>query len=89
MLGYLTRKFLGLIITLILVSLAVFLVLRLLPGDPAQIILGTGASPESLARLRTKLGLNRPLYSQYINWIKGLLTGNLGESIFYKKASAT
>ncbi|MFW6005963.1 MAG: ABC transporter permease [Candidatus Bipolaricaulota bacterium] len=86
MFGYLTRKFTGLVLTLILVSLAIFLVLRLLPGDPAQLVLGINASPESLAKLRAELNLNKPLQVQYINWIKGLLTGNLGDSIFYEKS---
>ncbi|MCF7890848.1 ABC transporter permease [Candidatus Bipolaricaulota bacterium] len=84
--GYVTRKFIELIITLVLVSLAIFLVLRLLPGDPAQIVLGINASPESLARLRAELGLDKPLHVQYLNWLRGLLTGDLGNSIFYEKS---
>ncbi|MBS3735935.1 MAG: ABC transporter permease [Candidatus Bipolaricaulota bacterium] len=86
MFGYLTRKFTALVLTLILVSLAIFLVLRFLPGDPAQLVLGINASPESLAQLRSELGLNEPLHVQYLNWMKGLLTGNLGDSIFYEKS---
>ncbi len=87
MLGYyVSRKILELVLTLILVSLAIFLVLRLLPGDPAQLVLGMNASPESLARLRAELGLDQPLHFQYLTWLKGLLTGNLGESIFYEKS---
>jgi len=86
MLGYVTRKIIELILTLLLVSLAVFLVLRLIPGDPAQLILGINASPESLARLRAELGLDKPVGIQYWNWLKGLAGGNLGNSIFYEKS---
>lgn len=84
--GYVTRKLLELVLTLIVVSLAIFLVLRLLPGDPAQLVLGINASPESLAKLRAQLGLNKPVHIQYINWIRGLLTGDMGDSIFYEKS---
>ncbi|MBS3788687.1 ABC transporter permease [Candidatus Bipolaricaulota bacterium] len=86
MIGYITRKFIALVLTLVLVSLVIFLVLRLLPGDPAQLVLGINASPESLSRLRAQLGLNKPLHLQYIDWLRGLLTGNLGNSIFYEKS---
>lgn len=86
MTAYVTRKILGLAITLLLVSLVVFIVLRLLPGDPAQLILGINASPGSLARLREELGLNKPIHVQYFNWLRGLLTGNMGHSIFYEKS---
>ena len=85
MLGYVTRKLLELALTLLLVSLAVFLVLRLLPGDPAQLVLGVNASPESLARLRSEMGLNKPVHLQYLSWLKGLFTGDMGDSIFYDK----
>jgi len=85
MFGYATRKLLELVLTLLLVSLAVFLVLRLLPGDPAQLVLGVNASPESLARLRSEMGLNKPVHFQYLSWLKGLFTGDMGDSIFYDR----
>ena len=83
MAAYLARRFAGLILALILVSLLIFLVMRVIPGDPAQIILGTEADPASLQALRERLGLNESLPIQYGRWISGLLTGRLGESIRY------
>jgi peptide/nickel transport system permease protein len=72
-----------LIVALVLISLLVFLAIRVVPGDPAQIMLGTEADPASLHALRERLGLNEPFYVQYGTWINGLLTGRLGESIRY------
>jgi len=83
--AYLGRRFIGLIVALVLVSLLVFLAIRVVPGDPAQIMLGTEADPTSLHALRERLGLNEPLHVQYGTWINGLLTGRLGESIRYGK----
>jgi len=71
------------IITLFLVSLIIFVVIRVMPGDPAQIILGTEATPAVLERLRDKLGLNEPMIVQYLDWLEGALTGNFGVSINY------
>jgi len=83
MVAYLVRRFIGFLAALVLVSLLVFLAIRVLPGDTAQIILGTDADPSSLSALRERLGLNESLYVQYTTWIKNLLTGRLGESIRY------
>lgn len=66
---------------LLLSSLIIFLSLRLLPGDVAQIIGGTNASPEQIEALRDKLGLGAPLFVQYGNWIAGIFSGNLGNSV--------
>jgi len=85
MVAYLGRRFIGFLAALVLVSLLVFLAVRVIPGDTAQIILGTDADPSSLFALRERLGLNEPLYVQYTTWIKNLLTGRLGESIRYGK----
>ncbi|MCR4404268.1 MAG: ABC transporter permease [Candidatus Acetothermia bacterium] len=81
--AYILRRLGALVLTLLLISIIVFLVMRVLPGDPAQIILGTEADPALLAQMREKLGLNRPLPVQYGEWLKGVLTGDLGESITY------
>ncbi|MCF7875433.1 ABC transporter permease [Candidatus Bipolaricaulota bacterium] len=86
MFGYISRKFLELILTLLLVSLIIFLLLRVIPGDPAQLILGVNASPESLAELRGELGLTEPLTVQYLSWLKSIFSGSLGDSIFYEKS---
>lgn len=83
MIGYLVKKTTGLLTLLVLVSLVVFSVLFILPGDPAQIILGIHASPETLAALRTRLGLDQPFLVQYGQWLGSLLRGTGGHSITY------
>jgi peptide/nickel transport system permease protein len=69
--------------TLLFVSVLVFVVVRILPGDPAILILGIDASPDTVARLRTSMGLDRPLPVQYVEWMGSALRGNLGRSIQY------
>lgn len=69
--------------TLLIVSIVIFAVLMVIPGDPAQIILGIHATPESLQNLRQQLGLNQPMVIQYLHSMKGLFTGDLGRSITY------
>lgn len=81
--GYLIKKLITLIILLTAVSLSVFAVLFVLPGDPAQIILGLNATPETLAALRADLGLDQPFWTQYTSWIGDLLTGRGSRSIVY------
>jgi len=71
---------LGLVPVLFGISLLVFLFLKLIPGDPAQAILGERGSPEQLQALREKLGLNRPLHVQYLTFLRNVLTGDLGVS---------
>ena len=71
------------ILTLLAASVVVFIVLDILPGDPAAILLGTSARPDTLAALHHQLGLDRPLILQYLAWIGGALTGDLGTSITY------
>ncbi|MFN4140221.1 ABC transporter permease [Aestuariivirga sp.] len=67
--------------TLLLVSAFVFFVLEVLPGDVATRILGRDATPESLQVLREQLGLDQPVLTRYLNWLGGLLTGDLGQSL--------
>lgn len=81
MLGYLIRRILAAIPVMGVVALFVFLLLRLTPGDPAAILAGDNASPENLERIRTQLGLNEPLYTQFFSWIGRLLHGDLGTSL--------
>lgn len=83
MAGYFLKKLLTLVILLFLVSLVVFSVLFILPGDPAQIILGISATPETLANLRAELGLDRPFHIQYADWILSMLSGRGSRSITY------
>lgn len=61
-------------------TILAFLVVRLAPGDPAQTLAGPDATPAVINAIRVQLGLNKPLYSQYISWLGGLFQGNLGHS---------
>ncbi|MGM8837523.1 ABC transporter permease [Thermus sp. 93170] len=78
--SYIVRRLLGLVPVLFGITLLVFLFLQLIPGDPAQAILGERGTLEQLAALREKLGLNRPLYVQYLTFVRNVLTGDLGTS---------
>ncbi len=80
---FVVRRVATLVATLFVVSVLVFVVIRVLPGDPALIIMGTEGSPEAAARLRESLGLNRPLVVQYGDWLWRALGGDLGTSIQY------
>ncbi|MGF1474403.1 MAG: ABC transporter permease [Geminicoccaceae bacterium] len=79
----LVRRFIGLIVTLVAASLVVFAVLEILPGDPAAIMLGTGARADTIAALRAEFGFDRPLAERYLTWIAGLAHGDLGLSYTY------
>jgi peptide/nickel transport system permease protein len=83
MIALLSRRLAGLVITLLVVSLVIFAVMDLLPGDPASIMLGTSASPETLTALRHELGLDQPLLFRYGQWLAGVFSGNLGQSYTY------
>lgn len=85
MLKYFLKRLLALIPVLIGVSILVFLILHLSPGDPAQIILGPKATQQSLDALRHQLGLDLPLHKQYFQWIANILKGNWGRSIQLKR----
>src|SRR3546814_13644149 len=80
MLTYIFKRLLLAIPTLFLVALAVFLLVRLIPGDPAQVMLGEGASPEAIASLRTELGLAEAVPVQFATWLGRRLGGDLGNS---------
>jgi len=85
MIGYIARKLIELFLTLLVVSLIIFVVIRIIPGDPAQIILGVNADPESLGLLRHKLGLDKPLSVQYGNWLAGQFRFGFAESVSYHR----
>lgn len=70
-----------LVLGLAVASVLIFVSLRVLPGDVAQVIAGTQATPEQIAALRAGLGLDAPLWTQYADWIGGLLRGDLGTSL--------
>ncbi len=77
---FLFRRTIGFVLTLLTVSVVVFAVMNILPGDPALTILGLDASDEALAALRDQLGLNEPLVSRYFSWIWNALQGDFGRS---------
>jgi len=80
---YVVRRVGALAVTLFFVSLLVFVVVRVLPGDPALIILGLEANADSVARVRQVLGLDQPVPVQYVQWVGHALRGDLGRSIQY------
>ena len=81
MLGYIFKRLLSTLPTLLLVSVGVFFLIRLIPGDPALVLLGEGADAASLAGVRADLGLDRPLPVQFLAWLEHALRGDLGRSI--------
>lgn len=81
MVRYLMRRLVGLVALLLGISVLVFFMIRLIPGDPVTSILGQSATdPAVVDRLRAQLGLDRPLPVQYLDWLKGVLTGDFGYS---------
>lgn len=85
MLAYIIRRIFILIPTLLGISIIVFLMLRITPGDPAELLLGERATEEALHEIREHLGLNEPLYVQYGMFIKRLMKGDLGETIWSRQ----
>jgi len=81
MLTYLARRLVLTLPVLFGVATLVFSLIHLVPGDPAQAMLGDGASPQDIAQLRSRLGLDRPLLEQYGRYLKGLVRGDLGTSL--------
>lgn len=80
MIAYILRRLLALVPVLFGLSLIVFAIMALIPGDPALAILGAYATPENIARLNIQLGLDRPLPVQYLTWLGNILTGDFGRS---------
>jgi len=80
---FLLKRFASFVATLLVASLIVFAVLELLPGNAAQVMLGESATPEAVAALEAKLGLNRPAATRYFEWIGGLLQGRTAVSTSY------
>lgn len=79
-------RLIGLVISLLVASLAIFALLSLLPGDVAQVILGTNADPAAADAVRHQLGLDQPFPVRYGRWLAGLVTGDLGSSVLSGQA---
>lgn len=80
MLGYLVKRLFMLIPVLLGISVIVFFIIALIPGDPAQAILGAYATPENLANMRQEMGLDKPIVQRYFIWLGDLLQGDFGRS---------
>jgi peptide/nickel transport system permease protein len=87
--AFLLRRSASLAVALVVASLVVFVVLQILPGDPALVILGPDAQPDTLAALRHQLGLDLPVWLRYLRWAGHLLTGDFGRSTAYDASVAT
>ena len=84
MISFIARRLLATVPVLLIVAVLVFLLLRLTPGDPAAILAGDAASTEQIARIRSGLGLDRPILAQFGIWFANIAQGDLGESFYYK-----
>jgi peptide/nickel transport system permease protein len=89
MLKFLLRRLLSTIPVLLVVAVLVFLMLRLTPGDPAAVLAGDAATTEQIAQIRATLGLDRSIAEQFAIWFGHLLTGDLGQSYYYKMPVTT
>ena len=85
MTAYLSRRFAGMVVVMLMVAAIVFVIARVVPGDPAAVMLGSNATPADVATLRTQLGLDRPLPMQFVLYIRDILSFNLGNSIFLNR----
>src|SRR3954470_16682187 len=81
MMMYILKRILLIIPILLSVTFFVFLIVYLIPGDPAANILGQTATPESVAALQKELGLDQPFWKQYVVWLGNLVEGDLGQSL--------
>jgi len=84
MASYLAGRLASLLISLVVASIVIFLVIEVVPGDPAQFMLGLNAQPDTLAALRSQLGLDEPAPVRYFAWILGMLHGDFGISYTYR-----
>lgn len=82
MLAYTIRRLVSLIPVMLIVSVIVFLIVHLTPGNPAMLILGQEASPEEIAQLESQLGLDKPAIIQFFDWLKNMVTGDFGTSVY-------
>jgi peptide/nickel transport system permease protein len=85
MVYYLFNRLIQLALVIFFLSIIVFTIVRLIPGDPAAVMLGTEATPQALAQIRQEMGLDQPLFVQYVKWVRNVLSGNFGTSWVSKK----
>jgi peptide/nickel transport system permease protein len=82
-LNYIIKRVLQIIPVLLIITILIFIMIRLIPGDPATVLLGDKATPELVAALKHKMGLDKPIYMQYLIFMKNLLTMNMGDSLLF------
>ena len=82
---YLVNRLVQFVLVLSFLSIIVFTIVRLIPGDPAAVMLGTEATPQVLAQIRQEMGLDQPIPVQYVKWLQNVLAGNFGTSWVSKK----
>src|SRR6201990_2438528 len=85
MIRYIALRLLQVVPVLFGISIVVFFLVRLIPGDPAIAVLGSRATPQLIARMRDQLGLDLPLWRQYLHFLGNALHGNFGVSYFYQQ----
>lgn len=83
MVSFISGRLLSLLLTTLVASMIVFLLMQVLPGDPALVILGMNAEPDTIAALHKQLGLDQPMWVRYLQWIGGFFVGDFGNSITY------
>lgn len=89
MLQLVVQRLLSLIPVLLAISFVTFLLMAIIPGDPAVVMLGADAPPEALARLRTQLGLDRPFFERFVWWVVNAAQGDLGQSLYHRRPVVT
>src|SRR3954454_23472479 len=88
MLAYILRRLAGMLAVMLIVAAIVFVIARVVPGDPAAVMLGSAATPEDVAALRSRLGPDQPLLAQFIIYLPPSVTLDLGQSIFFNQPVA-
>ncbi len=85
MLTYILRRLVGMFLVMLIVAAVVFVIARVIPGDPAAVMLGSAATPEDVAALRARMGLDQPFLTQFVIYLKQIVTFDLGDSIFLNR----
>lgn len=89
MLRLVARRLITAVPVVLGVSIAIFLLVRLVPGGPAEAVAGQNSSPEQIERLNAQMGLDEPMLSQYVDWLSGAVRGDLGTSLFSSQSVTT
>lgn len=84
--NYIIKRILQMIPVFIIVTIVIFFMIRMIPGDPAAVMLGSKASPEAIASMREKMGLNQPMWTQFLIFLKDLFHFDLGTSVKYNQS---